>query len=151
MPGGGRFNGRRKIIELCHGPMKQVGVFLHQLHGFQFFEQGLAGDLIDRFTAFFLKMPGIGNVTYIPHFVAEVLQVAVHHIKRYVRTGMAHMTFAADCGSADIHAHMTGCNGFEFFFLTAQGIIDSQVTHGSLLNRPVNIDRYSPAKMIKIV
>ena len=109
--------------------MKQVGVFLHQLHGFQFFEQGLAGDLIDRFTAFFLKMPGISDIADVSYFITQVLKIPVHHIKSDIRTGMTEMTLPADGRSAHIHAHMAGGDRFKIFFLATQGIIDFQVTH----------------------
>ena len=98
--------------------MKQVGVFLHQFHWFQFFNHRFFADFIFRFPAFFLKMPGIGYISHIPHLVAKMLQVAVYNIKRNVRSCMTEMTFATHGRSAHIHAYITICNGPKFFFTT---------------------------------
>ena len=104
-------------IKFSESPMKKVGIFLHQFHGFQFFKQCFFAYFIFCFTAFFFKMPGISYVAYIPHFIPFVHKVAKYHIKRNIRAGMAQMAFTTYCRAANIHACMAWCNGFKFLFL----------------------------------
>ena len=56
-------------------------------------------------------------------------QVPIDHIKRDIGSGMAKMTFATNRRPAYIHAHMTGGNRNENFFLPAVRIINFQITH----------------------
>src|SRR5687768_5883886 len=105
------------IIELQHGPMKQVRILLNQFHRFQFFDNRLCRNLIYSFTSFFFKMTGISNISYIAHFIPEVQQVPVNDIKGDKRPCMTKMTFATYCWSADIHTNMTRGDWLKFFLL----------------------------------
>ena len=56
-------------------------------------------------------------------------QVAVQHIESDGRPGVAQMTVAIDGGTADIHAHVVGSEGFEKLFLVRKSIVNQQWLH----------------------
>src|SRR5579872_942518 len=75
MTGGGRLDTGIEIVELTHGPMEEVGAFLHQLHRFKLLDRGLFGDLVLRLPALFFKMAGIGDIADITDLIAEMKEV----------------------------------------------------------------------------
>ena len=96
--------------------MVAVGEILRHLHRLQLFQARLLSNLVLPFVGVVLEVAHIGDVAHIAHLVADMLQVAEHHVERDGRTGMAQMGVAIDGGTADIHAHMVGSQGFEKFF-----------------------------------
>src|SRR5687768_7910680 len=119
-------NTRLYAIKLLHTPMIQVSIFLNQLHGLKLFQLGFFAYFIFCFSAFFFKMSGIGNITYIPHLITFPAEVSVNNIKGYIRPRMTEMTLTAHCWTTNIHAYQAGSNRFEFFFFFSIGIIDLQ-------------------------
>jgi hypothetical protein len=53
-----------------------------------------------------------------------MVKIPVYHIKCYIRTGMAEMTFAAHGGATHIHAYMSRCDRDKNFLLPAIRIMD---------------------------
>ena len=121
-------------VQCIHCSMVAVGVVLCHLHGFQLLEAGLLGNLVLALVSIVLQMSHVGDVTHIAHLVADVPQIAVQDIERDGRAGMAEMAVAIHRGSAHIHAHMVGRDGFEKLFLMRKSIVNQQLLHISLLN-----------------
>src|ERR1700761_2624718 len=61
-----------QIVELMHRPMKEIGIFLNQLHRFQLFQYGLLGDLIFGLTSFFFKMTGVSDIPNISYLIPKM-------------------------------------------------------------------------------
>ena len=66
----------------------------------------------------------IGDVAGVLHLIAGRTQPAHDHVEDREGPCIAHMKEVVDRGAADIHAHMTGSNGFKYFFLTCKGVVN---------------------------
>src|SRR6185437_710298 len=115
--GCGRLDARIEVIELVHGPMEQVGIFLHKLHRLQLFDNGLFGDLVLGFASFFFEMPGVGDVPHITDLITQMEQITVNKIKGDKGAGVTQVAFAADRRAAYIHADMSGRKWDKYLFL----------------------------------
>ena len=112
MSGGCWFDAWFKGIEFSHGPMKEVGIFLDQFHGLQFFDHCLSGDFVFCGPAFFFEMPRIGN-PYISDLVTQMHQVSKNEIKMmYGVTG----EFSATVGPQTYMPTWPGTSGTKFLF-----------------------------------
>src|SRR5580704_4576156 len=81
MPGGRRFDTWVQVIELAHGPMEKISVFLHQFHWFQFLDYRLFCDLVFCLPAFLFKMTGVGDIPDITDLIPEVQEIPVDKIE----------------------------------------------------------------------
>ena len=100
--------------------MEKIGVFLHQLHRLQFFQDGFFGDLVFTLPSLLFKMTGIRDVTNIPYLIAKMAQVAVDNIEGDEWPGMPEMAFPTDGWSAYIHANPAWNQRTENFFLPGE-------------------------------
>ena len=126
MSGSCGFDGRIQVVELVHGPMEKIGVFLHQLHRFKFLEDRFLRDLIFCLPALFFKVARIGNVAHITHLVPEKGQVPVYNIKGDERPGVTKMAFSTYGGSTHVESNMSGGYRYKILSLSAQRIIHFQ-------------------------
>ena len=104
--------------------MVAVGIVLCHFHGLEVFEAGFLGDFVLAFVGIVFQVAHVSDVTNIAHFVAEVFQISEDQVKSDGRTGMAEMGVAVDGGSADIHAHMRGVQGFERLLAARKAIVN---------------------------
>ena len=81
MPGGGRFNRRRKRIVRLHHRPKSHGIALYDLHGLELFEARLFGDFVFAYIGIALEVTRVGNVAHVAHLVAKVLEVAKEQVE----------------------------------------------------------------------
>src|SRR4030095_12413031 len=101
------FNIRIKRIEVSHDPMKSICVSLHHFHGLELFKPCLFTDLIFRSCIeITLKMSDVSDIPYISHFISQVQEIAVDHIKAYERPAVSDMNIIINGRTAHIHAHM---------------------------------------------
>ncbi|MNJ70432.1 hypothetical protein D3C77_668920 [compost metagenome] len=88
--------------------------------------QHACGQLIAAFAVFCRAadnfVVNVGHIAHIVQRIAEIAQVARYHVESDKGTPVADMTQVIDGYPAHVHAHFTGMNGFEFLFLTTQGI-----------------------------
>ena len=68
----------------------------------------------------------ISDVTHVRNIVTERFQKAENDIKDDHDPGMTEMAEVIDRHATNIHAHLAGLNGYEFLFLAAQVVMDSQ-------------------------
>src|SRR4051812_5272985 len=80
-------------------------------------------------------MTGVGYVSDITNFIAEVSEVTVYNIKCDIRPCVPKVAFTAYRRSANIHACITGNDGDEFFFISYIGIINSKLAHKGKFDR----------------
>ena len=102
-----RLNAGGQHVEALHSGMVAVGIVLCHLHGFQLLQTSLLGNFVLAFVGIVFQMTHIGNVAHIAHLVAKVLQIAINHIERDGRTGVAQVAVTIYRRSADIHTHAT--------------------------------------------
>ena len=121
---GMRLDRRGQHVKRLHGLMVAVGVVLGNLHGLELLQACLLLDLVVALVGIVLQMAHIGDITHVAHFVAQMLQVAEHHVERDGGAGMPQMGVAINRGTADIHAHIGGMQGHETFFLTSERIVN---------------------------
>ena len=129
MAGGQRLDAGAQHVQLVHGLVVAVGVVLRHLHGLQLLQAGLLGNLVLAFVSIVFQVTHIGDVAHIAHLIAQMHQVAVQHIESDGGPGVAQMTVAIDGGTADIHAHVVGSEGFEKLFLVRKSIVNQQWLH----------------------
>ena len=111
-----RLNRRRQHVQRRHITMVAVCIILHHLHRLELLETGFLSNLIFAFIRIVLKVTHIGDVAHVPHFITQLHQVAIQHIKGNRRTGVPQMGIAVHRRSADIHAHMPFVQRLEGFF-----------------------------------
>ena len=102
MPGCSGFNAGFNVIKFPHSPVKQIGVFLHQLHGLELFQGSFLGNLIFTLPALFLKMTGISDIPHIANLITQMPEVPVNNIKGDEGPGMAEVTLSAYSWTANI-------------------------------------------------
>ena len=78
----------RQHAQSVHRLMVAVGVVLCHLHGFQLLQTGLLGYLVLTLVGIVLQVAYIGDVAHIAYFVADMLQIAEHHVESDGRTSM---------------------------------------------------------------
>ena len=130
--GGGGFDGGAQDVEDVHHVMEVVGVALHHLHGLQVFETRLFPDFVFTVVRVTRQMAHIRDVANVPHFVAEVLQVAIDDVEGQKGPNVAQVHVAVYRGATHVHPHKRGIDGLEFFFGSGQAVADVQGVHGSL-------------------
>ena len=74
-------------------------------------------------------MPYIRDIPYISHFITEVHEVPVDHIKTYKRPAVSDMDIVVNRWPTDIHAYPAFQDGVKLFFSASDAVIDFQ-THG---------------------
>ena len=119
-----RFDAGRQAVEFVHGLVEAVGIVLGHLHGFQFLQPGLLGNLVLALVGIVLQMAYVGDVAHVAHLVAQMLQIAEEEVERDGRTGMAQMGIAVDRGAADVHAHSPLVERAEEFLLTRKCVVN---------------------------
>ena len=87
-----------------------------------------------------LEMTHIGDVAHIAHLIAQMTQVAEHDIKGDGRPRMSQMWVSIDGGTAYIHAHIGGMEGFERLFSSGERIVDQKCLFHIMLS--FNLQRY---------
>ena len=113
-------------VQRVHILMVAVGVVLRYLHRLQLFQTCLLGYLVLALVGVVLQMAHVGDVTHVPYFITEVLQVAEHQVEGDGGTGMAQMGVAIDGGTTDIHTDIGGMERFEALLLTRQRIVNNK-------------------------
>ena len=121
--GGVRLNAGAQHVELFHRGVEAVGVVLCHLHRLELFEARLLGNLVLTLIGIVLQVAHVGDVAHVAHLVAQVFQVAKHEVEGDGRTGVAQMSVAVDGRSANIHAHMSGVDRFEYLLRAGQRIV----------------------------
>ena len=109
--------------------MVAQGIGLHDLHGLQLFQPGLAGYLVLPLVGIVLQMAHIGDVAHVAHLVAEVAQKFEEHIVGHSRPCMPEVGVAVDRGAAHVHAHMSRMHRHEKLLLVGKGIRQSEIFH----------------------
>ena len=99
--------------------MKRRNVFFRHLLPVDVFLVGALDDFIVN----------VGEVADVVHFVADVLEVAVHGVEYDTGAGVADVAVIVNGDAAYVHADFARCERGEFFFLTGQGVIQAQA-HG---------------------
>ena len=127
--GGAGLDGGRRHVQQAHGLVVAQGVGLHDLHGFELFEPGLAGDLVLPFVGVVLQMAHVGDVAHVAHLVAEVAQQLEEHVVGHSGARVSEMGVAVDGGPADIHAHVAGMDGHEELLAVRKRICQSEISH----------------------
>ena len=113
-----------KHIERLHGMMIAIGVILCYLHRFELFEASFLLYLVVTLVGIMLEVAHIGDITYITHLIAEMLEITEKDIECDCRTGMSKMRIAIYGRSADIHSDIWRMYRFETLFLSAERIIN---------------------------
>ena len=108
-----RLDGRRQDVQRCHVAVVAVGVELHYFHRLQLLQTRFLGNLVLSFVCIVLQVTHIRDIAHVAHFVAQILQIAIEHIKRDRRARMTQMGIAVHRRSADIHTHMSFVERFE--------------------------------------
>jgi hypothetical protein len=104
--------------------MVPVHVVLNYLHGFQRFEPGFLQDLIFSLIGVVFKVTHISDISDIPHFILQVEQEAVEHIKSNGLAGMSKVSIPIYGGSTGIKTNERRVKRFEVLFLSGQGIVN---------------------------
>ena len=125
-------NGRTKDVEHIHHVVEVVGVLLHHLHRLEVFEAGLLANLVFPVVRVACQVADVGDVAHVANLEAEVLQVAVHDVKRQEGPNVSEVNVAVHRRPAHIHAHERGIEWLKFFFLPGQAVADVQGVHGAL-------------------
>ncbi len=68
----------------------------------------------------------VGDITDVIHIVTAMAQITRNNIERDHDTGMPQVTEIVDRHATHVHANLTGYEGFEFFFLSGQGVKNLQ-------------------------
>jgi hypothetical protein len=55
-----------------------------------------------------------------------MLQVTVNHIEDHEHPGMPYVAVVVNSHAANIHAYLTGYDGFEYFLTIGQAVIDRE-------------------------
>lgn len=122
------FDGGWQHIKCFHISVVAVQVVLYHLHRFELFEAGLFSDFVFAFIGVVFEVAHIGYVSYIPHLVAQMAQVAIQNIESDSRSGVSQMGITIDRWPADIHAHHPLVNGGEELLLTGEAVVYQQIT-----------------------
>jgi len=69
--------------------MEAVSVVLDNFHGFELFQPCAFGDLVFSLVGIVFQVPHIGNVTDVPHPVAEVSEIPGDGIKSHEGANVA--------------------------------------------------------------
>ncbi len=120
-------NRGRKHVEALHGGVVAVEIILHHFHRLKLLYAGFFRYLVLALVGVMLEMAHVGDVAHIAHLVAEMSQIAEHHVERDGRTGMSEMAVAIDRRAADIHAHAPLMDRTEQLFAAGKRIIDCQI------------------------
>ena len=112
--GGGLDRGWQNVEDTAH-LMKANGIFLNDLHGFQFLQPGTLFYPVHAFTGIVGQVAGIGDIAHIADLIAQVREVAEHHIEYGERPQVAQVHFAVHRGPAGIHPDKRGVEGYKFF------------------------------------
>ena len=79
-------------------------------------------------------MAYVGDVSHIPHLVAQMLQVPENNVKIDGTARMPQVCLAIDSRATQIHTHQWGIQRHEVFFLAGKGVVDFELTlHGTKL------------------
>ena len=112
-----------------HGQVVAVGVVLCHLHGLQLLQTGFLGNLVLAFVGIVFQMAHVGDIAHIAHFIPYVAQVAEEDVEGDGGAGMTQMGVAVHRGAAHIHAHISGRQRLEKFFLVRQCVVYQQWLH----------------------
>ncbi len=104
--------------------MVAVGVVLCHLHGLKVLETGLLRDFVLAFVSIVLKVTHVGDVANIAHFVAEMFQISENQVESDGWTGVTQVRIAINGGTADIHAHVRGVEGFKRLLAAREAVVD---------------------------
>ena len=124
MTRGMRFNRRTKHVQRIHRCMIAICVVLGNLHRLHLLQTGFLGNLILTLISIVLQMTHIRDVTNIPHFISQVLQIAKHQVESDGWTCMPQMGVAINRRTTDIHAHIRCMQRLETLLLPRQCIIN---------------------------
>ena len=104
--------------------MIAIGVVLRHLHGLKVLKAGLLRDFVLAFVSIVFQVTHVGDVANIADFIAEVFQISENQVKSNGWTGVTKVGIAIDSGSADIHAHMRGVEGFKRLLAAREAVVD---------------------------
>ena len=95
-----------QTAQRIHSLMVSVGVVLCNLHRLQLFQTSLLGYLVLTLVGIVFQMAHVGDITHVPYFISQMLQITEHQIEGDGRTCMSQMRITIDRRSADIHTHI---------------------------------------------
>ncbi len=116
LPGCPRVNGRREDIQIIQVTLVFLDILFRQQEWIHALLVGTGNNLVIH----------IGEIHDKRDCIAAIFQVPADDVKYQRRHGMTNMRLVVDCWSADIHADFPRFNGFKFFFLPGERIINFQ-------------------------
>ena len=96
--------------------MVAVHVVLRDFHGLKLLQTGFLGDFVLALVGIVFQMAHIGDVAHVAHLVADMGEIAEHHIEGHGRTRVSQMRLAIYRRPADIETHMVRSDWFKQFF-----------------------------------
>ena len=79
-------------------------------------------------------MSHVGDVAHVTHFVAEVPQVAEHHVESDGGTCVSQMGVAVNGGSAHVHSHVRSVQRTEKLFLSRKSVVYNKFAFHNINN-----------------
>jgi len=116
--GGARFDVRTLQVQSI-----EIGMHL----GDQALGEGIAGFMVFGGALDDLIIH-VGDVAHEGQVIAQIAKVTCHHVEGDEGAAVTDMTQVVDGDSTHVHAHLSGLQRFEFFFLACEGVVDLQ--HG---------------------
>jgi hypothetical protein len=117
------FNAGMKYVQRIHVPAVAVHLVLHHFHGFEGFQSGLHQDLVLSFVRIIFQVSYIGDITNIPHFIAQVLEIPEEYIKGYGLARVTQVSITINSGTTGIETNKRRINGFKSLLFPGQGVV----------------------------
>ena len=115
--------------------MIAINVILCHFHRFQLLQAGFLSYLVLPLISIMLKMTYISDIPHITYFIADMLKVSEQNVKGNGRTCVTQMRVAIYSGATYIHAYMRCMQWGESFFLSAQCVVNNQISHNHFYYR----------------
>jgi len=116
-----RRNVRSQDIQPVHVCKVTSRIVLGELHRLHLLAPGA---LYDPVLTTVQDMSDVRDVLDIEYLVAHVAQVADHDIKVDIGLAMSQVRIVIDRGTADIHMHTPGVQGFKELFFAGKRVVD---------------------------
>ena len=104
--------------------MEIYGISLNDFHWLNLLQSSLFRDLVLSRIGIVFQMTGIGYISHIPYFIAQMLQISKNHIKRHKSPAISQVNIAVNRWTTNIHAYMALVYRFKDFFFTGKGIVN---------------------------
>ena len=120
-------DGGGQNVEHPHDIVKVIRIPLHDLHGLDVFQPCFLSNLVFSIIGVPCKVSDIRDVPDIADLIAEVDEVAKHHIERQKGSDVAQVNVGVYRRATDIHAHIGWVDWNEPFLFSAERISNVQV------------------------